>query len=245
MLCREHAAAAAGAVARLARLWVRPRRLAVAEANERLEREQLQARGCAFVLDIGLPPPSGQLPAHGVDTVLAIFTLSALPPEALPAAFGHLARVLRPGGQLLLRDYGRLDLKQLKFAAVAGARLGSGHGCEWYARGDGTTAFFFTTEAVAALAAQAGLVVEQLAYDKRMAVNRATKTRMHRVWVVATLRKPPARPPSSEASGRAACAAARCEAAARSYRPSPGAAVALAAAATAVLVVAHAWARRR
>ena len=141
--------------------------------------------------DIGLPPPSNYpLPVATVDTVLAIFTLSALPPEALPHAFSHLAACLAPGGSLLLRDYGRLDLKQIKFASTLNGRLGSGHGCEWYSRGDGTTALFFTTEAVRELAEAAGLRVESARYDRRLTVNRASKTQMHRVWVVAELRKP-------------------------------------------------------
>jgi SAM-dependent methyltransferase len=108
---------------------------AVDRANERLVREELAHRAAAFCWDLGQPPPrSAPLPRAGVDTVLAIFTLSALPPEDLPHAFVHLASCLRPGGQLLLRDYGRLDLKQLKFArAPRSARLGEAHGCEWYA----------------------------------------------------------------------------------------------------------------
>ena len=163
---------------------------AVERANARLQREQLAHRGTAACWDIGTPPPRGLLPRSGVDTVLAIFTLSALPPDALPKAFAHLASCLKPGGQLLLRDYGRLDLKQLKFAR-SGTRLGSGvQGCEWYARGDGTTAIFLTVEAVRELAEAAGLEVCELSYDKRLVVNRADGKKMHRVWLVGRLVKP-------------------------------------------------------
>ena len=35
-----------------------------------------------------------------------------------------------------------------------------------------------------------GLSVEQMRYDRRLAVNRATQERMYRVWLVAVLRKP-------------------------------------------------------
>ena len=93
---------------------------------------------------------------------------------------------------MLLRDYGRLDLKQLKFAQN-GKRLGSFEDCEWYARGDGTTALFFTTECWQRLAAASGLEVRSLRYDRRLFVNRADETKMHRVWVVAELFKPPER----------------------------------------------------
>ena len=147
-------------------------------------------RGIAVVWDIGLPPPSSHpLPVATVDTVLAICTLSALPPEA-PHAFDHLVACFAPGGSLLFRDYGRLDLKQIKFARTVNGRLGSRHGCEWYTRGDGATALFFTTEAVRELTEAAGLRVESVRYDRRLTVNRASKTQMHRVWVVAELRKP-------------------------------------------------------
>ena len=63
----------------------------------------------------------------------------ALSPEALPAALAQLHASLRPGGTLLLRDYGRLDLKHLKFAAVPGSRLQSpiAGGWDWHTRGDG------------------------------------------------------------------------------------------------------------
>ena len=62
----------------------------------------------------------------------------ALSPEALPAALAQLHASLRPGGTLLLRDYGRLDLKHLKFAAVPGSRLHSPiAGWDWHTRGDG------------------------------------------------------------------------------------------------------------
>ena len=184
---------------------------AVRFANERIAREQLAHRATAIAWDIARPPPASALPPEGVDTVLAIFTLSALPPEDLTRAFTQLAAALRPGGQLLLRDYARLDAKHLKFARATHARLphaehvmlpasstggegGEGGGCEWYARGDGTTALFLTIEAVHELASAAGLLVDQLDYDRRLIVNRSSRARMHRVWLVGRLTKPTVKP---------------------------------------------------
>ena len=97
---------------------------AVSRANERLAREGLAHRGRAVVWDVARPAVAGALPRAGVDVVLSIFTLSALPPDDLPAAFSELAASLKPGGRLFFRDYGRLDLKQMKFAAAARGRLG-------------------------------------------------------------------------------------------------------------------------
>lgn len=54
------------------------------------------------------------------------------------------------------------------------------------------------------LAEVAGFVVESMREDKRLMVNRADKTRMQRVWLVATLRK--ATPVADSASGASVAA---------------------------------------
>lgn len=143
--------------------------IAVTTVNDRLRREGLSMRGRAFVWDISSPPSDTELqPAMlRADLALAIFTLSALPPERLDAAFSHLFHSLRPGGQLLIRDYGRLDSKQIKFCRTTNGRIGGFDGLEWYARGDRTTAVFFTLEAVERLARKAGFEVAELRYDRR------------------------------------------------------------------------------
>lgn len=165
---------------------------AVSLVNERLDREGLNHRALApaFVWDLSERPPAEVPKEPFAHLVLAVFTLSALRPEALPTAFEQLHRCLLPGGKLLLRDYGRLDMKQLKFSRTEGSRLQCSSEYEWYQRGDGTTVVFFSLEHIRRLAEAAGFVVESVKMDKRMLVNRADKKRMQRVWLVATLRKP-------------------------------------------------------
>ncbi len=170
---------------------------AVARLNERLEREGLGNRGRAVVWDITMPAPSSLWDAAGVaqgepfaDLALAVFTLSAVAPSLLVSALANLRDCLRPGGAILFRDYGRLDLKQLKFARKPNARLPCEGGWEWYSRGDGTTAAFFDQEKLETLAAEVGLGVEWINYDKRLILNRAEAIRMQRVWIAAVLRKP-------------------------------------------------------
>jgi len=75
---------------------------------------------------------------------------------------------------------------------VPGSRLQCRAGWDWHARGDGTTALFFTPELLSPLVHGAGFRVDEMRYDRRLAVNRATQERMYRVWLVAVLRKPDA-----------------------------------------------------
>jgi len=175
---------------------------AVALVSERIAREGLAHRASASVWDLAQPPPESLPPLPFAHLTLAIFTLSALPPASMVDALRHLRACLRPGGRILLRDYGRLDSKQLKFARAAGARLECGvPACEWYARGDGTTVVFFSEALLRNLATAAGLEVERCNLDKRLVVNRASGARMQRVWIVAVLRVPSTRteglPPTS------------------------------------------------
>ena len=101
------------------------------------------ARRChAFVCDISRD--AIPLPAGSIDTVMLVFTLSALRPERMEACVRALARVLRPGGVLLVRDYGRFDLCQVR---MKGGRLLQD---SFYIRGDGTRVYFFTQGALLA-----------------------------------------------------------------------------------------------
>lgn len=68
-----------------------------------------------------LPAPAADSPAGSpfagldADAALLVFTLSALLPHEMPAMLRHATAALRPGGRLLLRDYGRWDMAQLRF----------------------------------------------------------------------------------------------------------------------------------
>lgn len=121
-----------------------------------------------------------------VDTVVAIFVLSALDPARLPFALQAVARVLRPGGLLLFRDYGRHDMTQLRFKAARLIRP------DLYFRGDGTAVHYFAADELAQLARAAGLAVEACDVDRRLLVNRQRRLTMYRIWLQAKFRKPSA-----------------------------------------------------
>jgi tRNAThr (cytosine32-N3)-methyltransferase len=82
----------------------------------------------------GLPPG---LQEGSVDVVLMIFIFSALNPRQWDQAVRNIWRVLKPGGQVLFRDYGRGDLAQVRF------KKGRYMEENFYVRGDGTRVYFF------------------------------------------------------------------------------------------------------
>lgn len=80
--------------------------------------------------------PPGLTPGS-VDIVLLIFVFSALSPSQWSIAVRNIHRLLRPGGEVLLRDYARGDLVQVRF------RKGRYLEENFYIRGDGTRVYFF------------------------------------------------------------------------------------------------------
>jgi tRNAThr (cytosine32-N3)-methyltransferase len=74
------------------------------------------------------------------DVVIMIFIFSALSPRQWARAVRNVCRVLKPGGEVLFRDYGRGDLAQVRFKA------GRWMEENFYVRGDGTRVYFFEKE---------------------------------------------------------------------------------------------------
>ncbi|XP_049629428.1 tRNA N(3)-methylcytidine methyltransferase METTL8, mitochondrial [Suncus etruscus] len=138
----------------------------------------------AFVHDVcddGLPYP---FPDGTLDVILLVFVLSSIHPDRMRGVINRLSKLLKPGGMLLFRDYGRYDKTQLRFK--------SGH-ClseNFYVRGDGTRVYFFTKEEVHSLFCKAGLEEKQNLVDRRLQVNRKKQVKMYRVWVQGKFQKP-------------------------------------------------------
>lgn len=80
-----------------------------------------------------------------MDVIILIFVLSALHPHEWQGAVGNIHKMLKPGGLVLLRDYGRHDLTQLRFK---GGRLLDEN---FYIRGDKTRVYFFELDELALL----------------------------------------------------------------------------------------------
>ncbi len=162
---------------------------AVELVKEHEQYQDGQGRCTAFVCDISKPSwttSSDKLPfpEASLDIVICLFVLSALDPADMKAVAGNIYQYLKPGGLVLFRDYGRYDLAQLRF------KPGKCLSDNFYARGDGTKCYFFTSGEIAELFSNSGFTVEQNKVDRRLQVNRGKKLKMYRVWLQLKFRKP-------------------------------------------------------
>ena len=158
-----------------------------------------------------LPPG---VEAGSVDIVIMIFIFSALAPSQWDQAVRNVWNILKPGGLLLFRDYGRGDLAQVRFKK--GRYLEE----NFYVRGDGTRVYFFEKEELEEIwsgrripASQDGesdegeladrlqettlaqserpaFDIVKLGVDRRMLVNRQRKLKMYRCWMQGLFQKP-------------------------------------------------------
>lgn len=117
-----------------------------------------------------------------VDIVIMIFIFSALNPRQWQQAVANVQRVLKPGGEVLFRDYGRGDLAQVRFKA------GRWMEDNFYVRGDGTRVYFFDKTELEEIWG-GGFDIENLDVDRRLIVNRQRRIKMYRCWIQGRFRK--------------------------------------------------------
>ncbi|KAF7723343.1 hypothetical protein EC973_002091 [Apophysomyces ossiformis] len=146
------------------------------------------SRSLAFVWDLASPDIPEHIEPGSLDIIVLIFVLSALTPEQWNQAVVNMHKMLKPGGIILFRDYGRYDLAQLRFKEKRLLKE------NFYIRGDGTRVYFFTPEEIATIFSfsdETGprFAIEQNAVDRRLIVNRSRKLKMYRVWLQGKFRK--------------------------------------------------------
>jgi tRNAThr (cytosine32-N3)-methyltransferase len=139
-----------------------------------------------------LPPGLGE---GSVDIVIMIFIFSALSPSQWRKAVSNIYKILKSGGEVLFRDYGRGDLAQVRFKK--GRYLGE----NFYIRGDGTRVYFFERDELVKIWSgtnpttgeaqdeHTGFEIVDLGVDRRLLVNRAKQLKMYRCWMQGRFRK--------------------------------------------------------
>lgn len=134
------------------------------------------------------PPLITHCCVGGVDIVMLIFTLSAIPVASMPHVLAKVLAVLKPGGYLLFRDYGLYDMTMLRFAPSQ--RISHEAGVPLYQRDDGTLCYYFSVKNLRELLTTTGFVEEELEYCCVKLINQRKQMPMKRVWVHAKFRKP-------------------------------------------------------
>ncbi|GLI67403.1 hypothetical protein VaNZ11_011592 [Volvox africanus] len=139
-----------------------------------------------FPADATDPSAASTFDGIDADALLIMFTLSAVTPEQQHVMLSHAWRALRPGGRLLLRDHGLYDMVQLRIP------VGQWVEPNLYKRGDGTMAYFFSTEELSRRATGAGFHVNECKYVTVINRNRKSGIELRRVFVHGVFEKPAA-----------------------------------------------------
>lgn len=158
----------------------------IIEQNEIYQEAHRNGIAYASVWDLASEENSipENLEPNSVDVVVMVFVFLALHPDQWAQAVHNLYKILKPGGEILFRDYGRYDLAQVRFKK---GRLLQDN---FYIRGDGTRVYFFTEEELRDIFSQKGhFQVDKIASDRRLLVNRKRQLKMYRNWIQAVLTK--------------------------------------------------------
>ncbi|KAJ7540251.1 hypothetical protein O6H91_10G006600 [Diphasiastrum complanatum] len=128
-----------------------------------------------FVCDVTSDVLTQEVAPSSVDVVTLVFVLSAIAPEKMLHVLHNVKKVLKVVMYLyeimLLETLPRLDGKDQKI------------GENFYVRGDGTRAFYFSEESLGNLFLAAGFTLEDIRIHCRNVENRSRRITMHRRWI--------------------------------------------------------------
>ncbi|KAJ6222334.1 hypothetical protein RDWZM_000879 [Blomia tropicalis] len=140
-----------------------------------------EKRCYAFQFDLTSSDWANTIPfePNSLDYVTMIFVLSAIDPKYYQKIIENVRTYLKPTGCILFRDYGHSDLAQTRF------KNGRCIKENFYVRGDGTRAYFFTESEIDKLFTDSGLTKLDIHSDRRLLINRANRKKMYRIWIQA------------------------------------------------------------
>lgn len=99
----------------------------------------------------------------------------------MPLVLQNVRNVLKRGGRVLFRDYAFGDLAQERLMSK-GQQISE----NFYVRGDGTRAYYFSNEYLVDLFLKCGFTVEEICVHNKQVENRSLDLVMNRNWIQAT-----------------------------------------------------------
>ncbi|XP_037824979.1 tRNA N(3)-methylcytidine methyltransferase METTL6-like [Lucilia sericata] len=156
-----------------------PRAVEFVRSNPKYDENKIKAFQC----DITTQTIHDNIPAESLDIISMIFVLSAITPEKFDTVIKNLYKVLKSGGIVLFRDYGRYDMAQLRFK--------SGHKIaeNFYMRQDGTRSYYFAEQELANLFRDNGFEILSNCYVHRRTLNVKEGIDVPRIFLQGKFRK--------------------------------------------------------
>uniref|UniRef100_A0A0D9VPF4 Methyltransferase type 12 domain-containing protein n=1 Tax=Leersia perrieri TaxID=77586 RepID=A0A0D9VPF4_9ORYZ len=133
----------------------------------------------AFVCDITSEQLTENVQPSSADVVTMTNILIA--PAKMPSVIQNVRNVLKNGGRVLFRDYAFGDLAQERLMSK-GQQISE----NFYVRGDGTRAYYFSNEYLVDLFSSCGFIVEEICVHNKQVENRSLDLVMNRNWIQAT-----------------------------------------------------------
>ncbi|EPR79445.1 Methyltransferase [Spraguea lophii 42_110] len=137
--------------------------------------KQRYPQGTFFVHDI----TKDDIPKNNFDAITLIFTLSAIDPLNHKKVINRIKKSLKTNGLLYFRDYGFLDLVQIRSKKIIKNNF--------YQQPDGTYRYFFKLDEVKELMKDFEII--KIEEQKKLLYNRKKKIEMHRIQVNGIFRK--------------------------------------------------------
>lgn len=151
-----------------------PRAVGFVQSNPKYDPDRMHAFQCDIT---DVDQFNEHIQEGTLDIITMIFVLSAIHPEKFPTVIQNMSKLLKPGGVLLFRDYGRYDMAQIRFSA--GSKISE----NFYVRQDGTRSYFFTIEEIGKLFEENGFKTHSNVYVNRRTINHKEKLNVPRTFL--------------------------------------------------------------